>query len=133
MRLRYLTAVVPFVGLLLLAACSSSSDSGLVDTGWVLDTMDGQPPVEGSTLTLSLTADEAAGSSGCNTFRGGYTTSGDTITFGDLASTMMACSDPLNTQETSYLGALDSATTFAVSGDQLTIQTGSGELVYSAA
>jgi heat shock protein HslJ len=130
MRLRHLTLTL--LSLFLVLAACSSSDSGLTGTSWNLETMAGQPPVEGSALTLAFTADTASGSAGCNTFTGGYSVSGDTITFGDLASTMMACSDELNAQETAYLGALDSATAFDVSGDQLTLTTPAGELVYNA-
>ena len=79
-----------------------------------------QSAVAGSTLTANFTATEVDGESGCNTFGGGYTTTGDTIKLGPLRSTLKACTDPaLQTQEQQYVAALEMSTTFVVSGDRL--------------
>ena len=76
----------------------------------------------------SLTETDVSGTGGCNTFSGTYTTDGDTISFGPLASTMMACEPPIMEQETVYFAALDGATTYAVDGDTLTISGDAGTL-----
>lgn len=43
------------------------------------------------------------------------------ISIGPLAGTRKACGEDLDAQESAYLQALESATTFSQSGDQLTL------------
>jgi heat shock protein HslJ len=83
----------------------------------------------GSTLTAEFTKTMVSGESGCNTFSGGYTTSGDTIDIGPLASTLRACADPaVSTQEQQYLAALELATTFRVTGTRLDLFRNGGTI-----
>jgi heat shock protein HslJ len=73
-----------------------------------------------------------AGSSGCNTYTGPYTEPiQGSVTVGPLASTRMACSDPAGVmeQETDYLTALQSATTFTNDGAVLTLFNAQGQQV----
>ncbi len=81
------------------------------------------PVIEGSLLTLSLASDgQAGGQGGCNSFGGSYQLQGDTITFGELISTLMACVDnQVTQQEQAYLQALQSAGRYEVTADSLTI------------
>ena len=68
------------------------------------------------------------GSAGCNTYTASYKVNGDQIHIGSAASTMMFCSQPdgVMDQETAYLKALESANTYEISGDQLTLRTADG-------
>jgi heat shock protein HslJ len=77
----------------------------------------------GSTPTLEFVDTRVSGNAGCNTFSGDYVLSGhDGIEIGPLASTRKACADPAVTRtEQQYLAALDLATTYRVTGDQLTL------------
>lgn len=51
-------------------------------------------PPEGAPITLEFsTQNDVGGSGGCNSFGGTYTVEDDTINFGELASTLMACED----------------------------------------
>ncbi len=85
-------------------------------------------PVEGTTLTAIFTADQVSGSSGCNTFSGGYTIEGATLTIGPLASTMKACADEAtNEQEQQFLAALQASTAFDQTGNVLTLRAEGGE------
>lgn len=81
------------------------------------------PVIEGSMLTLTLAGDgQAGGQGGCNRFGGSYQLQGDTIVFGELISTLMACVDAQVTQqEQAYLQALQSAGRYEVTADALTI------------
>ncbi len=72
-----------------------------------------------------------SGSSGCNTFSGSYTVDGDTMSFGPLASTQMACAEEVMTQEAAVLGALDRVTSFAIQGDELTLLDDQGNVQVS--
>jgi heat shock protein HslJ len=71
-----------------------------------------------------------SGKSGCNTYNGPYTVTGNQIKIGPLASTMMACSDPagIMDQEQQYLAALATAATYQIEGNVLELRTSDGAL-----
>jgi heat shock protein HslJ/PKD repeat protein len=72
---------------------------------------------EGTTVTATFAPDgTVSGSGGCNNYNGGYTLSGDQITVGPLASTMMFC-EKGSQQETTYLTALQGAKRLAFSNE----------------
>ena len=103
-------------------AIKGSWDATMIYTGTAL-----QSPVEGSKLTATFDGTQISGDSGCNTFSGGYTTSGDTISIGTLASTTRACADPaVDAQEQQYLTALGLAKTFTVVGNRLDLYRADG-------
>jgi heat shock protein HslJ len=82
--------------------------------------------LEGTTLTASFGTDgNLSGNSGCNTFSGAYKVTGDQITIGPLASTMMMCSEPegVMDQEGQYLAALQSAAKYQIEGNVLQLRT----------
>ena len=84
-------------------------------------------PIVDTELTAELTEDGAvSGSAGCNTYTGGYTLEGDTVTIGPLASTRMACPEPegVMEQEQQFMAALESAATWSIRGDILELRTG---------
>lgn len=107
----------------------------LGDRDWRLTELHGQPavPSEDSSrdAMLHFEADSGRvyGSSGCNRLTGPYTSSGDTLTFGALASTRMACMDErVNQQENEFLAALGSTRSYRMSGDTLILVGESGPL-----
>ncbi len=144
MRARTMVALVVAVALPL-AACASSTDSGsggdapqsLAGTAWDLaqyapaGTSALSPVPEGVTPTAEFTADQVSGSGGCNRFTGGYSTDGDTITFGPLASTQMACEGAAGTVETDYFTRLGEAKTYAITDGTLTFSDAAGQVVLS--
>jgi heat shock protein HslJ len=82
-----------------------------------------------------LAAGQAAGTGGCNGYGGTYQVDGNSISFGPLTSTKMACADAQATeQEGRYLQALESASEYAVEGDQLhvTYDDGNGVLIFES-
>ena len=83
-----------------------------------------------ATLELDSGAATAGGFAGCNRFGGGYQSEGDSLTFGMMHSTMMACPDePRTRQEQAFLAALEEVAGFAVEGDRLRLLDGQGELL----
>lgn len=79
-----------------------------------------KPPV----LAFSSTDMRANGFGGCNRFSGSYTIVGDSLRFGPLMSTKMAC--PGNDQvEIGYLAALGATLTYTLA-DSLLILHGAG-------
>jgi heat shock protein HslJ len=81
--------------------------------------------------TAEFTEDQISGSGGCNRFSGGYTTDGNTIRIGPLASTMMACVGDAMTVEADYLARLDEAATYAIKDGTLTMINDTGQVVLS--
>jgi heat shock protein HslJ len=80
----------------------------------------------GTTLTANFGKDGTlSGNAGCNTYSGGYKVTGDKITIGPLISSMKSCSDPAGVmeQETQYLAALQSATSYQIEGNVLQLRT----------
>jgi heat shock protein HslJ len=101
---------------------SATTPSGLVGPTWRLTKLGGQPVIDGTTVTAEF-SDESrvAGKASCNQYFGSARAEeGGRLAVGPLASTMMACSPQgVMDQETRYLAALQAATTFVVSGEEL--------------
>ena len=98
----------------------------LSGTSWQLEDLGGEKALEGVEATLEFPEPgKAAGRGSCNRFFGTVEISGQSIKFGPLAATKMACiDDAANAQEKKYLEALHKAERFALGGAAL--------LVYSA-
>lgn len=86
---------------------------------------DGQGSPE---ITLDEATGRFAGSGGCNRLMGGYTAKGDTIAFGETASTMMYC-DGLMETEAGMIAALGAARGWRVLGRQLDLLGEDGALL----
>lgn len=67
-----------------------------------------------------------AGSSGCNRFNGPVTIERNTIQFGPLATTRMACDEERMSLETTILDILSSATTFTFAEEMLMLRNANG-------
>lgn len=73
-------------------------------------------------LTADFAENRISGSGGCNRFMGGYQTQANQLKIEPLASTFMACEEPVMNQEMRYLKALQAAQRYEVdSQGQLTI------------
>ena len=72
---------------------------------------------------------QVTGNTGCNNYNGTYDVDGNRISFGPMASTLMACPPPETEQEQGYLSALGMVSTFAVDGDNLEMMNEAGEVV----
>ena len=85
-------------------------------------------PIAGTTLTATFTEDQVSGSSGCNTYSGGYKLDGDQVTIGPLASTMKACDQAIMDQETAFLTALQTPSSVEQAGTSITLRDASGAM-----
>jgi heat shock protein HslJ len=103
------------------------SGTALDGTSWRLATLNGQPALKDTTVTLNFAAGKAVGTDGCNNYTGTYAADGTQIKFGQLASTMMACAEPIMTQASAYLQALGQAATYQANAKQLTLFDASGK------
>jgi heat shock protein HslJ len=86
--------------------------------------------VNGTTVTAIFGADGTlTGNGGCNSYNGTYTTDGDKISIGPLATTRMACEQAVMDQETAYLNALANAATYMLGKDSLELRDVDGALL----
>jgi len=77
------------------------------------------------------TSGTVSGNATCNSYTTGYTLDGDQISFGPIAAMMMMC--PVGAdQETAYLAALETASTFQILGPSLQITYDGGVLNYTS-
>jgi heat shock protein HslJ len=93
------------------------------------------PTPAAGNATLAFEGDRVSGSTGCNSFNGGFSATNGSVTFGPLASTLALCTeDALAAQELAIFTALDGARTYSVVGTRLTISYGDNQaLVYRTA
>lgn len=109
-------------------------DDSLAGVRWNLVSVGGTPaeglePARHPFIEFDAAAGRAGGNASCNRFSGPYALAGDSLGFGPLVSTRMACIEPaLNTQETAYLGALAEVTGWRMSGDTLVMSGPAGDL-----
>ena len=100
---------------------------------WTVEQLDVQgtmtAPLEGTTITASFADGQVSGIASCNNYFGAYEVDGDTITFGPVGTTLMACEPAFSDQEFAYLASLDAADTYAVDGDTMTLSSGGTVLV----
>jgi heat shock protein HslJ len=124
--------VVGITALFSLAACASAgsqADGEITGKVWILDSLNGAEPVPNTTITAEFTEDgKVGGSAGCNRYSGQYKLSGSNIEFTQpMASTMMACEQAIMDQESAYFQTLSATNSFAINGDQLTLNNAEGQ------
>lgn len=109
------------------AGQTTEAEHSLANTIWMLVAF-GEPGaetpvIEGSTITLEFDAKgQAGGMGGCNSYGGSYSVNEGKLKFGEIVSTLIACTDQAITdQEQQYLQALRSASRFTVNDTGLTI------------
>jgi heat shock protein HslJ len=101
-----------------------SVDSELVDREWYLNTLDGQPLIEGTNIILAFEGSSFSGFAGCNGY-GGPVEKGEDgdIKFGEMASQAEGCIEPEGVldQEINYLRQLLDMELYRVDGGVLTL------------
>ena len=82
-------------------------------------------------MTISFAGDQLSGFGGCNNYNSSFTLGDDNpfvMTVGPIASTMMACPDPIAGQETAYFTALENVSRWAYwYGNLVLYYAGDGE------
>lgn len=123
-------------GSLQFAPVVAAPDQPLENTSWQLTTFisgDAASSLLVNTeITAQFNAGQVAGSAGCNQYFGSYEINDAAITFSPLGSTRMACAAEIMQQEGAFLAALQSASSFQIEGDELTVQHDGGWLVFQA-
>jgi heat shock protein HslJ len=98
---------------------------------WKVFEIGGAPIAANSAPTINFADGRVYGAASCNRFMGGYTVSPDglKLEMSQMASTMMACPEPLMQQEGVFLGILGGVTGYALDGDVLTLKGADGKTV----
>jgi copper homeostasis protein (lipoprotein) len=109
------------------------ASSPLRNTYWRLTRLDGQPvaTVEQKRephLVLQANEKRVAGSGGCNRLIGSYEQDGEKLSFGRVATTMMACPDGME-QERLFIGALERVQAHRIRGSHLDLLDAAGAVV----
>lgn len=99
-----------------LNGCGGEPLSLLTDREWVIEDLDGQGIVDQSRITLQFFAQDGrvAGTASCNRYHGGFTLTGENLTFQHPASTLMACPEALMHQEQTFFRILAAVTGFDI-------------------
>ena len=86
-------------------------------------------PLPDTELTAVFRFAKVAGSSGCNTYQGPYTTNESIAAIGPLATTRMACAEDVMAQETAFLAALQGVGRIEPRADHVMLQDRNGSLL----
>jgi heat shock protein HslJ len=115
-------AVIALLGAgVTLAGCGSETVD-LEGKSFTSTEVRGHDLVEGSTITLTFEDGRVSAQGGCNTINGEATWEGDTLEVAEpMASTMMACDQPLMDQDQWLSTFLTSSPALEVDGDTLTL------------
>ncbi len=115
----------------LLSGCGGTDDNADAPTelegSWTLETLGGAKSDPAVVTQLNMNEGKASGNAGVNTFTGSYEAPEDgTLTFGPLATTMMAGPDAAMQQEQAFLKALADTKTFTTEDGALVLMDADG-------
>jgi heat shock protein HslJ len=74
-------------------------------------------------------AGRISGFSGCNNFMGSYTVEGDRVTLGQLAGTLMACTEPAQSIDNVVRAQFAGTLRYEIIGSQLSLTAASGKIL----
>jgi putative lipoprotein len=122
-------AALAVVGMAMTAGASSSER--LEGPTWLAENIKGGGVIDNAQSTLVFASGgRVTGSGGCNRLFATATIAGDTLMFGGVGTTRMACAPALMDQEQKFLGALAATRTFRFEGPYLRFfDAAGGELV----
>jgi len=124
--------VIVFLFAVSASACSSlSSQPDLNGTSWALTQLQGSAVTSKQVPTLIFADGKVSGNASCNSFGGEYKRgAGESLKFGQMMSTLMACADDaLMTQESTYLGLLGQVEKYKMENGQLNLYDQGGQLL----
>ncbi len=122
--------------ILVFARVVPAAPESLTGTTWILDSYHENEAVvsviTGTEISLSLDKDgKISGLAGCNNYFGAYETDGAALSFKQVGATLIYCDDPegLMAQETTYLSLLETAASYGITGDKLSVLDASGAII----
>ena len=108
----------------------TTAPSALVGTSWRVTAINGRTTPSSGQYFLRFQTDGTVGARfGCNSMGGRYTQRGNTVTVGDLASTLMGCPEPAGTFERQGAAVLSRPMNMSWSGGtRLTLSNSAGRI-----
>lgn len=105
------------------------SDDPLDGTSWVLITIRGAKPIDGTRITAEFKEEAIRGSAGCNSYFGSYKIRSNEIEISEIGSTLMACMEPegIMDQEQLFTSFLSDAQEYRLDDGLLQIFRSDGE------
>ncbi|QIE57356.1 META domain-containing protein [Pikeienuella piscinae] len=98
-----------------LDGCGGAPLDLLTGAEWLVEDIGGAGVIDNSHATITFGADwRASGSATCNRFSADFTLTGETLSFGRAAVTMMACPEALMNQERRFTEALERVAGFDI-------------------
>lgn len=113
----------PDLGMLVMAMQEAPSPAEAADLAamqsgeWRIAAIADETVPEGASVTIAFDADAAFHGRACNGFRGFYRVNGRSLTLGRGVSTLMACDEPLMSQENALFAALQRIAGFGIEAD----------------
>lgn len=105
---------------LLLLGIPFMAYADLSGTNWLLSELGNRKLMLQSPISLNFENNKFNGKDGCNYYHGSYQVKGNQFSVNkNIASTMMACPDPLERQAAVYFKALTAATQYKIQNEQL--------------
>jgi heat shock protein HslJ len=111
-------------------ALQSPSYAANLEGSWQLESLSSVPVLDDAEITAQFVDDPdnvVYGSGGCNRYFAPVTPDSVRIEIGDIASTKMFCEGDIMRQEYKYFDALNSATSYKVSDQNLQLNYGNNE------
>jgi heat shock protein HslJ len=99
-----------------LHGCGGEPLNLLTGRDWIVEDLDGGGIIDRSRITLGFSGEDsrAYGLGSCNRFTGGFTLTGEGLSFTHPAATMMACAPALMAQEQKFSRILQAVTSFDI-------------------
>jgi putative lipoprotein len=104
----------------------SAAPPEIAGTAWTVRDIEGRPTLADAEPRIEFTADAAAGSTGCNSFRAAADRRDGLLRFGATAVTRRACAPAIMEQETRFLSALAAVGSYRRSGSTLILEASGG-------
>ncbi|MHB1357538.1 MAG: META domain-containing protein [Anaerolineae bacterium] len=120
---KVLIALAIIIGLALLGCTSPNTlNIRLNGSSWFLETLGEQPVMPDTLVTLKFQNGQLNGVDGCNNYSTTYSVDREMITINkNIASTMMACAEPIMQQSSAYYAALAQVNTYKIEGKRLSL------------
>ena len=126
-------AAAVFRAALLALACSActtiAADArSFENTRWDVAAINGRATPTNGEYWVAFKDGQISGRFGCNGWGGSYAVAGQTVTAGQVTSTLMACTEPAMSFERQGLAVLQQPMRWTEAGQKLTLTNGAGSI-----
>lgn len=111
------------------AMATAAAPESLDGSAWILAGLPPDPLLEDTVVTLAFDSGRVAGTDGCNRYHGAYEWQDGTLRIGKLASSMMACPEPVMVQARRFTSALGLARDARIDEEALELVDAGGQVV----